>query len=118
MANIELDIAGRKYPVACRDGEEDHLRSVAALVDKRARDAASALGSLGENRLMLFTALMLADDLQEANKGGSRAAAPAVDPQPAADPQIDEALIAAIELLAERVEALAESAERRDFERA
>jgi cell division protein ZapA len=68
MASIDIDIAGRKFTVACRDGEEDHLRSVGALVDKRARDAAQALGSLGEARLLLFTALMLADDSRSCRK--------------------------------------------------
>ena len=48
MANIDVDIAGRRYNVACRDGEEEHLRSLAAVVDKRAKDAAEALGGLTE----------------------------------------------------------------------
>ena len=39
MANIDIEVAGRRYNVACRDGEEEHLRSVAAEVDRRAQDA-------------------------------------------------------------------------------
>ena len=35
MASVEVEIAQRKYSVACRDGEEEHLRSVAAIVDRR-----------------------------------------------------------------------------------
>jgi cell division protein ZapA len=103
MANIEIEIAGRKFAVACRDGEEDHLRSVGALVDKRARDAAQALGSLGEARLLLFTSLLLADDLKELQEGKS---AP-----PAAPPADDVAQAA--ELLAARMEALADRLEQR-----
>lgn len=102
MANIEIEIAARKYVVACRDGEEEHLRSVAQLVDKRARDAAEALGSLGEARLLLFTSLLLADDLKELREGKSEGAAP------------DEAGLAdAAEMLAERIEALADRLEGR-----
>ena len=98
MANIDVEIAGRKYSVSCRDGEEAHLRSVAALADKRASDAASALGSLTETRQLLFTALLLADDVQDMQAGGKG---------PAPPPPVDEQLAEALESLADRVEALA-----------
>jgi cell division protein ZapA len=65
MATVDIDIAGRSYPVACRDGEEAHLRALAALVDHKAREAATALGSMGETRQFLFTSLLLADELKE-----------------------------------------------------
>ena len=103
MANIEIDVAGRKYHVACRDGEETHLHAAAALVDQRARDAASALGNLNESRQLLFAALLLADDVKEMQKGGPGPALPARD----------EALIQAVEMLAGRMEALAERVETR-----
>ena len=102
MANIDIEIAGRRYNVACADGEEDHLKSVAALVDRRARDAGQALGSLSEARHLLYAALLLADDLKD---GGSGAAI--AEPQP--DPEVAEAL----EALASRVEALADRLEAR-----
>ena len=100
MANIEVEIAGRKYDVSCRDGEEEHLRSVAALADKRAGDAAQALGSLTETRQLLFTALLLADDVKDLQAGDpprESAAAAGVSPE----------LAGALEALADRVEALA-----------
>ncbi len=101
MASVELEVGGRKYTMACRDGEEEHLRSVAAVVDKRARDAAAALGSLGESRLLLFTSLLLADDLKELQEG--KDAAPAPEGQGIADAA--EALAERIEDLAARLEA-------------
>jgi cell division protein ZapA len=99
MATIEVEVAGRRYSVACRDGDEEHLRSLAAVVDRRAQDAAEALGSLGEARQLLFASLLLADDLQ----GGVK------PPAPPADPRVAEAL----EQLAERVESLADGLEAR-----
>ena len=42
MAEVDIHIASRAYPVACRDGEEARLRDVAALVDAKARAATSA----------------------------------------------------------------------------
>ena len=103
MAHIDVDIAGRRYSVACRDGEEAHLRSLAAIVDRRAHDAAAALGSLTESRQLLFAALLIADDLKEV-----RAGAGLPDPTP---PPPDPALAEALERLAQRVENLAERLE-------
>jgi cell division protein ZapA len=102
MASVEVEIAARKYSVACRDGEEEHLRSVAAIVDGKAQDAAAALGSLSEARQLLFASLLLADELKEHRSGQA--------PAPAAEP--DPALADALERLAERVEGLAEELER------
>ena len=102
MANIDIEIAGRRYNVACAEGEQDHLRSVAALVDRRAKDATQALGSLTETRQLLFAALLVADDLKEARSGAGIA-----DPEP--DPEVAQAL----EGLADRVEALAGRIESR-----
>lgn len=99
MAQIEVEVAARRYTVACRDGEEEHLRALAALVDKRAHDAAAALGSLSEARQLLFASLLLADDLNDRH-GGAPAAQAA---QAAQNGEVADAL----ERLADRVEALA-----------
>lgn len=60
---IDLTIAGRTYQVACREGEEDNLRTAARLVDGKSREALSALGTLSEARQFLFASLLLADQL-------------------------------------------------------
>jgi cell division protein ZapA len=102
MASVEVEIAARKYSVACRDGEEEHLRSVAAIVDGKAQDAAAALGSLSESRQLLFASLLLADELKDHRSGRP--------PPPPAEP--DPALAEALERLAQRVERLAEQLEQ------
>ncbi|HEX8442769.1 MAG TPA: cell division protein ZapA [Allosphingosinicella sp.] len=104
MASVELEVGGRKYTLACRDGEEAHLRSVAAVVDRKAREAASALGNLGEARQLLFASLLLADELGEQRGAGAGAGGSAT---PAADPNIAELL----EDMADRVEMLADRLE-------
>jgi cell division protein ZapA len=100
MASVDFEIAARRYSIACRAGEEEHLRTVAALVDQKARDAAEALGTLSETRQLLFASLLLADELKE-----RRAAAPGT--AAAGDGEAADAL----ERLAERVESLAERLE-------
>ncbi len=104
MANIEIEVGGRRYNVACRDGEEEHLRAVAAEVDRRAADAVAALGHLPESRQLLFAALLIADEIKEIRAGAGI-------PEPVAPPP-DPAVAQALERLASRVEALAESLER------
>ena len=98
MASVEVEIAARKYSVSCRDGEEDHLRSVAAIVDRKAQDAAAALGSLSEARQLLFASLLLADELKELRAGRAPA-----EPDPEVAEALD-ALAARIERLADRLE--------------
>jgi cell division protein ZapA len=96
MANVDIEIAARRYSVACRDGEEAHLRSVASLVDEKAQDAAGALGNLGEARQLLFASLLLADELKEKRREAL-----------AAGQGLDDGLAESLERLAERIESLA-----------
>jgi cell division protein ZapA len=99
MATIDVEIASRRYSVACRDGEEEHLRGVAAIVDRKARQATDALGSLSEVRQLLFASLLLADEIKEHRAGNA--------PPPDPDPRIADALAR----LAERMERMAQRLE-------
>jgi cell division protein ZapA len=104
MANVDIEVAGRHYNVACREGEQEHLQSVAAVVNQRALDATAALGSLSETSQLLYAALLIADDIKEI-----RAGAGIPDPLP---PPPDPAVAQALERLAARMETLADSLER------
>ena len=101
MAEVELIITGRSYRVACRDGEEDNLRSAAALVDSKSREALAGLGTLSESRQLLFAALLLADQLVEGRPADSPASSP--------DPE----LASRAEALAGRLESLADALEEK-----
>ncbi|HVM22457.1 MAG TPA: cell division protein ZapA [Sphingomicrobium sp.] len=94
-AMVDLTIAGRTYQVACREGEEEHLRAAARLVDGKSREALAGLGTLSEARQFLFASLLLADQLLEGRGGGAIASAP------------DPALVGRAEALAMRLETLA-----------
>ena len=102
-ALIDLNIAGRTYQVACREGEEENLRSAARLVDGKSREALAGLGTLSESRQFLFAALLLADQLIDKSPD-SAAAAPAPPPVPAGP---DPELVSRAEALALRLESLA-----------
>ncbi len=102
MAEVEIGIAGRNYRVACRDGEEDHLRAAALIVDAKSREALAGMGALSEARQLLFASLLIADQLIE--KHGDQAPLPTMPP----DPQV----VRRVDALAERLERLASGLER------
>lgn len=75
MAQVTLTVNGRNYEVACGDGEEARLSALAAEIDDRVKDLAKAVGQVGEARLLLLAALLLADELQEGGKKSGNGAA-------------------------------------------
>ena len=100
MAEVTLAIGWREYGVACRDGGEDHLRSLARRVDAKVEEARGAVGTASEVRQLLFAALLLADDLAEG-----------VNAAPGVPPAHDPAMIQALSALAARVESMADALE-------
>ena len=98
MAQVEVMINGRGYTIACDDGQEGHVQSLAADLDQRVSDIAGAVGHLGDARLLVMAGLMLADELGEA-RAGNGAAPAAADTEDAA---------AAVDSLAARLEAIAD----------
>ena len=65
MPQLSISINGRTYQVACDDGEEEHLGAVAEYVDKHVTELAESVGNVGETRLLLMAALLIADELSE-----------------------------------------------------
>jgi cell division protein ZapA len=68
VAHVQVTIAGRAYRMACGDGEEKHLESLAAAFDARIQDMRGAFGEIGDMRLHVMAALTLADDLSETKR--------------------------------------------------
>ena len=61
MREIELEIGGRRFDVACREGEEEALRTAADRLDRETAALVEAMGRIPENRMLLLAGLMLAD---------------------------------------------------------
>ncbi len=68
MANVVISIAGRPYTMQCPDGEEDHLKELARLLDTEVNRIKQSVGAIGDIRLMVMSGLMVADRLSEAVK--------------------------------------------------
>ena len=65
MAQVTIAVNGHDYVVGCEDGQERRLTQLAASVDAQVRQVARDVGALGETRLMLMGALVMADDITE-----------------------------------------------------
>lgn len=65
MAQVSVSVNGRSYIVACDDGEEEHLRELARYLDNHVQSLAESVGQVGDSRLLLMAALLVADELSE-----------------------------------------------------
>ena len=68
--DVDVGIGGRSYRLTCRDGEAAHLRALAAHLQSKADELATALGTLSEPRLLLMAGLLVADELFELRQAG------------------------------------------------
>jgi cell division protein ZapA len=66
MAQITVEVNGRPYAVGCEDGQESHLMQLVRMFDQQVRHVAADMGQLGDSRLFLMGALLLADELSDA----------------------------------------------------
>jgi cell division protein ZapA len=65
MAQVNATICGRQYRLACEDGQEDHLLGLSKELETRIIDLRRKFGEIGDTRLTVMAALMLADEGSE-----------------------------------------------------
>jgi len=104
MAQVSLTVNGRPFAVTCDDGQEARIRRLGEYVDTRVAEFVRSVGQVGETRLLLLAALVIADELADATealrreRSGVHAAAASAAVDAAAN---------GIQGLAQRVEAIA-----------
>ena len=106
MAQMSIEVNGRPYTVGCEDGQEAHLLELAKMFDRQVRQVSQDMGQLGDTRLFLMGALLLADELADAR---SRLAALQVETGrlQAERSRIEGRAVAALESAAQKIEKLA-----------
>jgi len=102
MAQVTLNVNGRPYVVGCEDGQEPHLVELARLFDRHVRQVGQEMGQLGETRLFLMGALLLADELAE-----TKARMAAVQGDLGRLQSVEARAAAALDAAARRIEKLA-----------
>ena len=68
MASVNATIAGRQFRLACEDGQEEHLQLLAKDLDASIEELRQKFGEIGDTRLTVMAALMVADELAEAKR--------------------------------------------------
>ena len=80
MGHVNLTVNGRPFAVTCDDGQEGRIRRLGQYVEAKVGEFVGSVGQVGEARLLLLAALVIADELADANealrleRSGARAA--------------------------------------------
>jgi cell division protein ZapA len=67
MGQVSVPVNGRSYAITCEDGQETRIRRLAQYVDAKVAEFVGSVGQVGEARLLLLAALVVADELSDAN---------------------------------------------------
>ena len=62
MANVNIKFNNKDYLLSCDDGQEENLKDLASHLDSKFNTLKNSLGNLGENKLLLITAIQMLDD--------------------------------------------------------
>jgi cell division protein ZapA len=113
LAHVNVTINGRQFRMACEDGQEGHLVQLARELDERIEGLRIQFGEIGDARLTVMAALMVADELAETRRKLQYAQAEITELQDArfaAANRMQTAqagMVAALNGAAERIEAIA-----------
>jgi len=68
MANVSIKFNGKDFLLSCEDGQEEHLEELLIQINQKFNQLKNDLGSLGENKLLLITAVKVMDEYYETKK--------------------------------------------------
>ena len=72
MKTLSANVYGKEYTLACDSGQEQHLQHLVAQVNTRTERLEKAVGKLPDPMMLLYTSLMLADELHDATRENAR----------------------------------------------
>ena len=113
MAQVSVSINGRQFRMACEDGQEAHLMSLARELDGRIEGLRAKFGEIGDTRLTVMAALTIADELGEIGQRIARLEAELAAAQDAhaatadRNRSVQAAIAVAMTSAAERIESIA-----------
>ena len=68
MANVSIKFNNKEFLLSCEDGQEEHLEELLIHINQKFNDLKNNLGNLGENKLLLITAVKVMDEYYETKK--------------------------------------------------
>ena len=99
MPLVNVVVNSRPYTIACDDGDEQYLQELAGIVDAKAQKVSKSVGQVGDTRLLLMVALLMADE--------QKAAAEVKAPSTKTEPDLPDSGIEVLERAAGRIEEIA-----------
>ena len=68
MANVTIKFNGKEFLLSCDDGQEEHLEELLIQINQKFNNLKNDLGNIGENKLLLITAVKVMDEYYETKK--------------------------------------------------
>ena len=68
MANVSIKFNGKEFLLSCEDGQEEHLEELLIQINQKFNKLKNELGNLGENKLLLITAVKVMDEYYDTAK--------------------------------------------------
>ena len=68
MANVSIKFNGKEFLLSCENGQEEHLEELLIQINQKFNNLKNELGNLGENKLLLITAVKVMDEYYETKK--------------------------------------------------
>ena len=103
MGQVSVTVNRHSFTISCDDGQEPRIRRLAQYIDAKVSEFVGTVGQVGEARLLLLAALVIADELAEANAAlQEQSAARTVD-----DRAAEDAAANGVHGIAQRIEAIA-----------
>jgi cell division protein ZapA len=68
MANVTIKFNNKEFLLSCEDGQEEHLEELLIHINQKFNELKNNLGNLGENKLLLITAVKVMDEYYETKK--------------------------------------------------
>ena len=68
MANVSIKFNNKEFLLSCDDGQEEHLEELLIQINQKFNSLKNDLGNLGENKLLLITAVKIMDEYYETKK--------------------------------------------------
>ena len=68
MANVSIKFNGKEFLLSCEDGQEEQLEELLIQINQKFNNLKNDLGNLGENKLLLITAVKVMDEYYETKK--------------------------------------------------
>ena len=63
MAQVDITVNNQNFLIACEDGQEDRLLDLSKIVDEKVGELVAQVGQVGQTRLLVMAALVIADEL-------------------------------------------------------